>query len=61
MNEWKKENEISLFIGMIQDNNEKTQADWGVQSLPWLILTDKEHIVTDEGFGISQLNEKMKQ
>jgi hypothetical protein len=29
----------------------------GVQSLPWLILTNKEHIVRAEGFGISELEQ----
>ena len=51
---------------MIQDDlsttlgtgEEKTLNNWGVQSLPWLILTDKNHIVTAEGFSIDDLNEK---
>jgi len=29
----------------------------GVKSLPWLVLTDKEHIVRDEGFGADELKE----
>jgi hypothetical protein len=32
----------------------------GVKSLPWLILTDNEHIVRAEGFGISELEQKMR-
>jgi len=32
-----------------------------VKSLPWLILTDKEHIVIAEGFGLDELDEKIKE
>jgi len=27
---------------------------------PWLILTDKEHIVRAEGFGLAEINEKIQ-
>ena len=27
---------------------------------PWLILTDKEHIVRAEGFGLTEPNEKFQ-
>jgi len=29
---------------------------WGVKSLPWLILTDRKHVVTTEGFGLNNLD-----
>jgi len=29
--------------------------------LPWLILADKDHVVTAEGFRVSELNEKIKE
>jgi len=45
---------------MIQADEEKTRIDWSVRSLPWLILTDKEHIVTAEGFSVNELNEQIK-
>jgi hypothetical protein len=32
-----------------------------VKSLPWLILTDKAHIITAEGFGLDELDEKIKE
>ena len=31
----------------------------GDKSLPWLILTDKNHVVTAEGFAVSELDEKI--
>jgi len=30
-----------------------------VRLLPWLILTDKQHIVIAEGFGLDELDEKI--
>lgn len=33
---------------------------WGVKSLPWLVLTDRKHIVRDEGFALTELEDKIK-
>jgi hypothetical protein len=44
---------------MVQVDEEKTRFSWGVRSLPWLILTDKKHVVTDEGFSLAELDEKL--
>ena len=57
LNEWAKENNIPFTVGMVQGDEEKTRFSWGVKSLPWLILTDKERIVRAEGFSINELNE----
>ena len=40
-------------------NVERIRLKWCVQGLPWLILTDEEHIVRAEGFGIGKLDEKI--
>jgi hypothetical protein len=45
---------------MIQDNEEKTRSAWGVKSLPWLILTDDEHVVRAEGFALTELDDKIE-
>ncbi len=58
--EWIKENDINFPVGMIKENEEQTRFNWGVKALPWLILTDKEHIVLDEGFAVSEMGEKLK-
>jgi glutaredoxin len=60
INEWIKENDISFTVGMIENDEEQTRFNLGVRSLPWLILTDKNHIVTAEGFSIDDLYEKIK-
>ena len=59
LDEWIKDNNIPFPVGMIQNDVEKTHFTWGVKTLPWLILTDKEHIVRAEGFGINELDEKI--
>jgi len=61
LNEWVKEYNIPFTIGMIQGDVKKTKFDWGVKSLPWMILTDREHIICAEGFALSELSEKLKQ
>ena len=60
LSEWIKENNFSFPVGMVQGDQEKTCFTWGVRSLPWLILTDKKHAVTAEGFAINELDEKIK-
>ncbi|MBN1974378.1 MAG: redoxin domain-containing protein [Sedimentisphaerales bacterium] len=60
LDEWLKENNISFRKGMIQENEEQTRFNWGVKALPWLILTDKEHIVQAEGFSLNELDDKIE-
>lgn len=59
LNDWVKKNNIPFPVGMVQGDEEKIRFTWGVRSLPWLILTDKKHIVTSEGFSISELDDKL--
>jgi hypothetical protein len=59
LSEWVRENDISFPVGMIEGEEEKTRSAWGVRSVPWLILTDKRHVIRAEGFGINELNEKI--
>ena len=59
LNEWVKKYNIPFAVGMVEGDEEETRFAWSVKSLPWLILTDKEHIVRAEGFGIEQLDEKL--
>ena len=60
LNEWVKKYNIPFPVGMAQGDTEKTRFTWGVQSLPWLILTDRQHIVSSAGFGLNELDEKLK-
>ncbi len=60
LNEWVKKYKIPFPVGMVQGDAEETRFTWGVKSLPWLILTDTEHVVCAEGFGLSELNGKLE-
>ncbi|MBN2591007.1 MAG: hypothetical protein JXA96_14165 [Sedimentisphaerales bacterium] len=69
LGKWFKENSIDLHVGMIKENPStslgtgegQTKFNWGVKALPWLILTDKDHVVKAEGFPINELDEKIKE
>jgi hypothetical protein len=56
---WLKKNDIRFPVGMIQGEEEKVRFNWGVKSLPWLILTDRGHIVRAEGFALHELNAEL--
>jgi len=61
LNEWVKKNNIPFPVGMVQDDSEKIRFTWGVKSLPWLILTNRRHIVAAQGFSLSELNGKIEE
>ena len=60
LNQWVKKYNIPFPVGMVQGDIEKTRLNWGVKSLPWLILTDSRHIVSSDGFALGELDDKIK-
>jgi len=38
--------------GIMKGDKEEVLHKWGVQSMPWLVLTDHKHVVSAEGFGL---------
>ena len=58
---WVKENRIGPPVGVSRSRLSGLRQSWGVQSMPWLILTDKEHVVRAEGFALDELDEKIKE
>lgn len=58
---WLAKRKIALPVGRIEGDVQKVLRNWGVWSLPWLILADPKHVVTAEGFGLNELNEKIKE
>ncbi|MHC4324836.1 MAG: redoxin domain-containing protein, partial [Planctomycetota bacterium] len=56
LNEWIDENKITFPVGIIAGQEKQVHFDWGVKSLPWLILTDRQHNVIAEGFGLNNLD-----
>ena len=61
LDEWIKKYNIPFAVGMIAGKEEEVHLAWGVKALPWLILTDRKHIVRAEGFVLSELDGKLKQ
>jgi len=56
---WVRQVNIPLPIGVIAAEEAKTRAAWGVKSLPWLILTDRDHVVVAEGLSIDEVDDKI--
>jgi hypothetical protein len=59
LRKWTKDQSVSFPVGIAEGDEEETRFAWGVLSLPWLILTDKEHVVRAEGFNVNELDEKI--
>jgi hypothetical protein len=57
---WKQQAALPFPIGCLKGDTEKARASWGASALPWLILTDKSHRVTAEGFTLEELDAKLK-
>ncbi|MBN2316605.1 MAG: hypothetical protein JXM79_21940 [Sedimentisphaerales bacterium] len=55
-----KKNDIPFPVEMMKSEEEKVRFNWGVKSLPWLILTDREHVIQAEGFAFQELDDKLK-
>ncbi len=61
LDKWIKDNDIPFRTGMAREDDTKTRLTWGIKSLPWLILTDHEHVVTAEGFSLDELDAKISE
>jgi len=60
VNDWLRKNRVTIPSGKFDGNMQVLGRTWAVQSLPWLVLTDRDHIVIAEGFSLVELNEKIK-
>lgn len=58
---WKEDNRIPFIVGMIRGDEAQVRLAWGVKSLPWMILTDRQLMVRAEGFGIAELGQKIQE
>lgn len=59
INKWVQENDISFPVLTIPDGRDKILFAWNVQSLPWLILTDRNHVVKARGFPMHELDRQL--
>lgn len=57
---WLKDNAITMPLHRVAGDFQAQQAAWGVQSLPWLVLTDAAHTIQAEGFGADEVQNKIK-
>jgi len=55
LRKWATDNNIPFPVGIAHGNEQCVRFDWAVQSLPWLILTDRNHVVRAEGFRFGEL------
>jgi hypothetical protein len=53
-------NKVSYPISAVKEKPEDVLRKFGAASLPWLILTDRNHTVRAEGFGVDELDERIK-
>jgi hypothetical protein len=53
---WVVEQGIRLPVGRVSGDVDKAKLTWGIRSLPWLVLTDAEHVVRAEGFPPGELS-----
>jgi hypothetical protein len=62
LNDWASTHNVTFPVGKFDDGiyNEVLKA-WGVRSLPWLVLTDKEQVVIAEGVGLNELDDRIRQ
>ena len=47
---WKERSRLPFPLGRLKEGAEKARTVRGATALPWFILTDQKHRVTDEGF-----------
>jgi hypothetical protein len=59
VDDWVKEFNIPFPAVPMAADPEKARLAWGVKSLPWLILTNREHIVEANGFSLVDLDERI--
>lgn len=59
LDKWLRDNGIAYPCGIVDEKTEEFQSRMGVQSMPWMILTDPQHTVTAEGFSVEELAQKL--
>jgi hypothetical protein len=57
---WLQKIRVGFPVGSIESQDAEVRYTWGVKTLPWLILADKEHVVQVEGFKVADLDQMIK-
>jgi hypothetical protein len=58
---WLKNESIDLPIHMCEGDFNVKKAAWAIKGLPWLILTDKNHVVRAEGLNLNELELRIRE
>ena len=58
---WLGKNSIKLPVGQVSGDIRNTLSTWQVRKQPWLILTDKEHVVRAVGLPLAEVEGKIKE
>ncbi len=56
---WLTQRSIQFPVGRMEGEIDKIKSAWGMQSLPWLILTDRERTVQAEGISPDELDREV--
>jgi peroxiredoxin len=59
LKQWVEKYKIPFPVAMAPDSLETTQLKWAIGSLPWLVLTDRNHVVRAAGFSPGDLEQKI--
>ncbi len=59
---WARENSIKVPLGrLFQELLKEIRQAWGIETLPRLVLTDRNHVIVSEGFALEELEGKIKE
>lgn len=59
--EWKDSNPVPFQVGLVTENRKEVKWATDVESVPWLILADKNGRVHAEGFTLEELDTRLKE
>ncbi|MBN1507115.1 MAG: carboxypeptidase regulatory-like domain-containing protein [Sedimentisphaerales bacterium] len=61
LDQWLADEKVPFRVRIVEGGFDKQRYAWGVKSLPWLILTDRDHIVRQEGMGLDEVDRVLRE
>jgi hypothetical protein len=62
VDDWVKRNSITVPVGgLFKELLKEIRQAWGIESLPRLVLTDRNHVIVAEGLALEELEAKIKE
>jgi len=59
--DWDEDQKVPFPVAATEISPTRLRLDWGVQSLPWLVLANRRHEVVAEGFSARELDRQLAQ